>query len=790
MTQSFCLASSPLAARRILQMACLGIGLSLCLPGFASAVQDQAGGQPATRPAQDANQPGQASQPAQAGEVPEALLRLVDDFYHYATVGNYTAAQAYGEQLLAGNHDPEQVLDAFTEIQERRGATGKPLDQRLLEWQNAQEISAVATEITRLINEGRIARATNPEFVAEQLERLNGGALAYRNAIEQLRNSAEYAVPVMIRYLADPQKAQFHADIRRAMRDLGVDMLNPLWAATEMEDPQVLASILIVLGDLGYDASVPYLKEQAETSENDSVRRAAQQALARLSHDPAADAATEYRALAEKFYYGQAPVVPNKRLGTATIWSWGGQHVGLVRTDVPPQIFNEIMSMRAAGNALELGQGQNEALALWLAGNYRREGELGEGEEDRTQPEGSPSAHYYGAQAGTSYLQDVLSRAERDRRDLARGSRYNTADVSLRAIKSLQEIIGRGNIGAGETPLTVAMNYPDRRVRIEAAFALAQALPTETIAGQEQVVPLLADALSQTGQPSVLVLTGDQETRNRSVEQLQADGYRAVGAGTVVDAISQAGQLPSVDVLVIDARLGDGEVDTLLSNAQRNPKLTGSAKLMLVGSEASRYELMKESDPTLETATTFEGPALTQAVERARTSVGGLGLDPQGATELALRSGNLLKQIGTGASIFRLESAEPLLLAALDDTRPEVRMLAGEVVALLDSQQSQQALLDAALKEDSAPDVRISLLNSLATSAKRFGARLQGPQVDSLLATAANRDDLNVQAAAAEAVGALNLPADQARRLIIEQTEGTSVAQPAAGTAGSASPRP
>src|SRR5687768_16046804 len=236
MTQLSRPALSPLAARRMLQLACLGIGLSLPIPGIASTLQDP----PSTRPAQDATQPA-----GQRGEVPEALLRLVDDFYHYATVGNYTAAQAYGEQLLAGNYDPEQVLDAFTEIQERRGPEGKPLDQRLLEWQNAEEISAVATEITRLINEGRIARATNPEFVAEQLERLNGGALAYRNALEQLRNSAEYAVPVMIRYLTDPQKAQFHADIRRAMRDLGVDMLNPLWAATEMEDPQVLASLLI-----------------------------------------------------------------------------------------------------------------------------------------------------------------------------------------------------------------------------------------------------------------------------------------------------------------------------------------------------------------------------------------------------------------------------------------------------------------------------------------------------------------------------------------------------------------
>ncbi len=758
---------------RLLRLACIGVALSL--PASVATGQDQAATQ---------------EQPATQQGDQQNLVRLAEDFYHSATVGSYAAAQAYGEQLLAGNFDPEAVLDAFVEVNSRRGGD-VALDRRMMQWQQAEPIAAISAQVVGLINQGRMARATNPTFVAEQLERLSRGNIAYRNALAQLSNSGEYAVPVMIQYLRDPQKAEFHADIRRAMRELGVDMLNPLWASMQMEDEQVKASLLIVLGELGYDVSVPYLLEQLETSQNQAVRRAAEQALQRLGYTGGSNAADEFYNLAEKFFYEQTPVGPNRRLGTATIWSWGGQQIGLVRTDVPPQIFNEVMAMRASGKALGLGQGQDQALALWLASNYRREGELGPDEQDRTQPEGSPSAHFYGAQAGTSHLMNVLARAQQDRQRLAAGSRYNTADLSLRAIKSLQEIIGRGNIQQGESPLTAAMNYPDRQVRIEAAFALAQALPTQGFAGQEQVVPLLADALSQTGQPTVLVLTSQQETLNSLVEQLRGQNYQSAGTTSVVDAVTQAQALPSVDVLLIDSTLGDEQVNELLQVARSNPKLSGAAKLVLVSSEASRYEELKLTDPTLATTTSREGQGLLQAVESARTGVGGLPLDAGGATELAVRSGNLLKLIGTSNSVFDLESGEQFLMAALEDQRPQVRMLAGEVVALLDTQQAQPVLLEAALADGNEPEVRISLLNSLATSAKIFGNRLGGEQVNTLLAAAANRENLDVQAAAAEAVGAANLPADQARRLIIEQTQGAEVAggesQTAAGTVPSGS---
>ena len=209
-----------------------------------------------------------------------------------------------------------------------------------------------------------------------------------------------------------------------------------------------------------------------------------------------------------------------------------------------------------------------------------------------------------------------------------------------------------------------------------------------------------------------------------------------------------------------------------MSNAEQNPKLSGAAKLVLVDNTASRYEQMKDSNPTLATTTATEGDALATAVEQARTSVGGLPLDPEKATELAVRSGNLLKTDRhqqqhlqpPGRPADRLGGVGRRAAGGADAGRRRggADRLVGGAAGALGQGRGAEATPAA---------VRVSLFNSLAESGKIYGNRLGAGGLDNLLKAAADRSNLDVQAAAAEAVGAMNLPADQARRLIIEDTK-------------------
>jgi hypothetical protein len=105
----------------------------------------------------------------------------------------------------------------------------------------------------------------------------------------------------------------------------------------------------------------------------------------------------------------------------------------------------------------------------------------------------------------------------------------------------------------------------------------------------------------------------------------------------------------------------------------------------------------------------------------------------------------------------------------LNDVRPEVVTAAGAVLGVIDSRQAQPALLDKAVQDETDDAVRIALYRSLASSAKFFGNRLNEQQVAALQQTVNEAQNLEVRSAAAEAHGALNLPADQAKQLITRQ---------------------
>ncbi len=690
------------------------------------------------------------------------LKSAVENYWHYGKIARYDLAAAEGKKILDAKPDPETVLSTFEAVAAERKDN---LDQWLLRWQGVDPMKDVTTQIVQLVSEGYRARRSSPAFIKEQLDRLGVNERAYGLATTRLRESGELAVPFMIDILRDPSKKAQQPVVRRALRDLGRYALNPLVAATEMKDWDTLTTVVGVLGDLGYDAAAPYVARLIESKETPgAVKAAAAEAFARLSINQSepARASDLFYALAEKFYYDKASISADNRYPSANVWYW--EQSGLVRKEVPPAIFNEIMAMRACEYALKLGgERSDDALSLWLASNYKREAELPEGAKDATRPENYPPGHYWGVEAGANYLEVALGRAIKDR---------NSA-VAFRAIRSLQEIIGQSNLFAAPAgqPLINAMQFPDRQVRFEAAFGLAAALPQTDFEGSQRVVPLLAEAIGQTGQASVLVVMPTQDAANKLVDTLKsADGYAVAGATSAESAISMANTLPAVDVIVVSDEIGPGNVDQLFNMASDNARLAGAARLVITKSNASLYEPRKVNEPLLSTTTANDAAGLKPAIEEARKKAGSLPMDPTVATQYATRAGELMLKLGINRNqVLSLAPATQTLLAALSDARPEIVKLSGQVLALINDKNAQAGLLAIATEEKVADDVKISLYKSLATNAKFYGNTLDATQVQSLEKTVAGATNLEVRSAAAEARGALNLPADQAKTLVVEQ---------------------
>jgi len=146
---------------------------------------------------------------------------------------------------------------------------------------------------------------------------------------------------------------------------------------------------------------------------------------------------------------------------------------------------------------------------------------------------------------------------------------------------------------------------------------------------------------------------------------------------------------------------------------------------------------------------------------------------PQQAEAYALRSVQAMLGVAVSRNpVVDLSLAQPALVGATKDTRPEIRVLAGQVLSYLGSPDAQRAI--AALALDTANDtgVRTAAFAALVNSAKLNGNLLPDTVVNDLytLLSSAQADPA-VRAAAAAAYGSLNLPSQKVKNLILDQAK-------------------
>jgi hypothetical protein len=584
-------------------------------------------------------------------------------------------------------------------------------------------------------------------------------------AVANLRNAGEFAAPVMVDVLRDQNKRNLHGATRRALVRLGRQVLNPLVAVMESKDHATLITIAGVLGEIGYPDAAPYIARVYATAQPgmEEVKSAAARALTRLGVNvQQSKPADLFYDLGEKFYYKSANIVPDARTpDVAHIWYWDDTK-GLENKDVPAPIFADIMSMRCAEYGLKLEQNRADVVSLWLAANNKREADLPEGKPDPTHS--GPDAHFYNVALGTQYCNAVLSRALKDR----------TAPVALKVVKSLQEIVGQSNLfqqgGNGERPPVVAaMSFPDRLVRFESAITLGSALPQQPFDGQELVVPTLAEAISSTGRPNVVIVAPDLNVANQMKESLK-DTVKAETAASAADAMTAEGRLANVDVLVLDTRK-NAETDAILAG----PRVAQVAKVLIVETKASPFTAAEVENPLINTLVPggeqIDAASLTAAINKARARAGSTAMDEKASESYAQRSAALLEKLAVSrGQVLDVSIAAPSLMRALDDPRPQVATSSANVLALINSKDSQAAIATKALDDKTNDDLKIATFKALAKSAKFWGNQLDPNSTDALQKVVETNQNLQVRAAAAEAQGALNLPADRAKNLIVQQS--------------------
>jgi len=152
--------------------------------------------------------------------------------------------------------------------------------------------------------------------------------------------------------------------------------------------------------------------------------------------------------------------------------------------------------------------------------------------------------------------------------------------------------------------------------------------------------------------------------------------------------------------------------------------------------------------------------------------------DPQLANQWAkidyqLRAAMVMAKLAqTRNKVIDLSAAQSALENATKSDRPEIKILASQTLAHFNSPSAQRAIAAMALDESIDPKLRIIAFNSLAMAAKINASLLDDATVDVIYELVSSKDiDPELRAAAASAYGALNLPSEKVKTLILDQAK-------------------
>ena len=159
--------------------------------------------------------------------------------------------------------------------------------------------------------------------------------------------------------------------------------------------------------------------------------------------------------------------------------------------------------------------------------------------------------------------------------------------------------------------------------------------------------------------------------------------------------------------------------------------------------------------------------------QNSQSAAGDTRLNEEMADSYALRAAQAMLELAMSRNpVINLSAAQNALVSAVNDERKDIQILSGQILAHLDSPGAQRAIVGMALGNNNPADVRISAFNSLATSAKLNANMLVDPMIDAIYSLiSSDATPPEIRSAAAAAYGALNLPSQKVKDLILDQAK-------------------
>jgi hypothetical protein len=702
-------------------------------------------------------QPADKAAEKQAADKQAGNVTLLGDFIHYVLIDQNAGAKASAEELMRRCADPIELVRTVEAAGTDEFARFQNALSRAM---RRPDLEAVAGALSKMYEQGKLSLARDPEEIRKNIALLTTTTLGTRIGRDRLVAAGEYAVPQLLHAFLDPSNPSLRAQARGVFLELGRHSVIPLATALPNLQAAQQESVADVLGQLGRRAALPFLADLKDTSPSQSVDQACDRAIQRLGGmGTAEDTADLYYQLAEAYAEENSDLTPFPGEEFQLLWSYMPSQ-GLVPTGIRTPVFHEAMAMTTAERALTLKPSDRLALTTWIASNFNREIQTPKGYANPAYPADRRDAMYFAVAAGPGISQRVLDRALQAR---------NTP-LSRRAIASIEKTAGGVTLWGGDgesSPLLRALTYPNRRVQYESSLALATAQPTRAFSGSERVVPTLAGAVREASDTYAVVIAADVEAYQSVRRTLEKAGFKVLPRGSSLGEVeAQVLEAPAVD-LIVSLNLNADRVAGLIDEARGSSKLTATPVLALTDSadyRDLRIRFDRDTSIAVRPAAISE-PQLTQAITDLLNISSGGPISDDEARDYSARALAALRDLAiSGNQVLNVGDAAGSLIGSLGTTNGPTRLSIADVLSRIDQERAQIALMDAAL--DASDSEQIALLDKVASSAKRFGNKLESRQVTRLVALTKNAEGQTATSAAA-LMGALNLPNNDLLPLIL-----------------------
>jgi hypothetical protein len=701
-----------------------------------------------------------AAEPAPAAA--SGVTAAAADYVHFVMIARPAEALAAVNGLLDASISPTDLASAIDDA-----GMGDRIEAALRRSRGMADVSDAAAALEAKLESGRRELARNSGRIDQAVTMLVGPMRGQELARARLRASGEYAVPALLRRIVDGRDPGMEAAATRMLVELRRQSALPLSLALGSVDPASQRKVCAILGQLGYPVAVPFLLDLAQAKGSTSDIVSAAKAAVRSLGGEDMPAHASYAAVARSFLARDQSLAAYPLDPTQNFWKWT-EFGGLAGEPITTSAYFDSMAMFMSRRALELDPADSGALAVFLAADLRREAGASESTVDPLFGSQGRSAKSFATASGAAVMQDVL-RIGLDLRDIS---------IVRASLDALRETAGvRGMVGNGDSPAILALEFGDRRVRTEAALALASVDPLSSFPGSEQVVPILASAIRGGGSTFAGIISGGSEEAQRASAMLQSTSM------TPLPPADDAGEFA-----VVSARSAGADVVVITGRGSWVRKEFESLRASAAGATIPAVLVSPPDEKGMLDRLAVDGQVVVLASDvtddafRAGTTallsaaMGGRegAIDGSRYFGLAVEA---LERIGTaGGPVYRLADGEGALIAAMRSQEGPSRLAVAALVSMVNSDRAQRALIDAALA--AGGDEQVGLLQSVAQGARRFGPKATSSQSDAIRELVRNSAGATSEAASA-AFGALGMPSSEAVKLILDARVPGKKAEPA-----------